>query len=129
MFAAIHRNSPRPVKVPRCHSDPPNPHLIIPTPEGFRYLALVLNCLIILWLCWLLKHNEWNIISLLEDKTVGQNWCVSDLNFIEVLLKTIKLLSFPLLLPLYFAVFIGACFPTVKSLILFVFPENPVEVE
>lgn len=41
MFAAIHRNSPRPVKVPRCHSDPPNPHLIIPTPEGFRYLPLV----------------------------------------------------------------------------------------
>ncbi|KAJ7413169.1 mitogen activated protein kinase kinase kinase 4 [Willisornis vidua] len=34
---AVHRNSPRPVKVPRCHSDPPNPHLIIPTPEGFRY--------------------------------------------------------------------------------------------
>uniref|UniRef100_A0A2K6RD55 Mitogen-activated protein kinase kinase kinase 4 n=1 Tax=Rhinopithecus roxellana TaxID=61622 RepID=A0A2K6RD55_RHIRO len=33
---AIHRNSPRPMKVPRCHSDPPNPHLIIPTPEGFR---------------------------------------------------------------------------------------------
>ncbi|XP_044277489.1 mitogen-activated protein kinase kinase kinase 4 isoform X6 [Varanus komodoensis] len=33
---AIHRNNPRPVKVPRCHSDPPNPHLIIPTPEGFR---------------------------------------------------------------------------------------------
>ncbi|XP_049621430.1 mitogen-activated protein kinase kinase kinase 4 isoform X1 [Suncus etruscus] len=32
---AIHRNSPRPVKVPRCHSDPPNPHLVIPTPEGF----------------------------------------------------------------------------------------------
>uniref|UniRef100_A0A670YTR1 Mitogen-activated protein kinase kinase kinase 4 n=1 Tax=Pseudonaja textilis TaxID=8673 RepID=A0A670YTR1_PSETE len=32
---AINRNSPRPVKVPRCHSDPPNPHLIIPTPEGF----------------------------------------------------------------------------------------------
>uniref|UniRef100_A0A8C3RDK2 Mitogen-activated protein kinase kinase kinase 4 n=1 Tax=Cyanoderma ruficeps TaxID=181631 RepID=A0A8C3RDK2_9PASS len=32
---AVHRNSPRPVKVPRCHSDPPNPHLIIPTPEGF----------------------------------------------------------------------------------------------
>ncbi|XP_052025331.1 mitogen-activated protein kinase kinase kinase 4 isoform X1 [Apodemus sylvaticus] len=32
---AIHRNSPRPVKVPRCHSDPPNPHLIIPAPEGF----------------------------------------------------------------------------------------------
>lgn len=39
--AAIHRNSPRPVKVPRCHSDPPNPHLIIPTPEGFRYEALL----------------------------------------------------------------------------------------
>uniref|UniRef100_A0A4W2FYX2 Mitogen-activated protein kinase kinase kinase 4 n=1 Tax=Bos indicus x Bos taurus TaxID=30522 RepID=A0A4W2FYX2_BOBOX len=35
-ITAIHRNSPRPVKVPRCHSDPPNPHLIIPTPEGFR---------------------------------------------------------------------------------------------
>ncbi|XP_026531030.1 mitogen-activated protein kinase kinase kinase 4 isoform X3 [Notechis scutatus] len=33
---AINRNSPRPMKVPRCHSDPPNPHLIIPTPEGFR---------------------------------------------------------------------------------------------
>ncbi|KAM3853833.1 mitogen-activated protein kinase kinase kinase 4 isoform 4-T4 [Vipera latastei] len=36
LYLAIHRNSPRPVKVPRCHSDPPNPHLIIPTPEGFR---------------------------------------------------------------------------------------------
>ncbi|XP_029421090.1 mitogen-activated protein kinase kinase kinase 4 isoform X2 [Nannospalax galili] len=36
---AIHRNSPRPVKVPRCHSDPPNPHLIIPTPEGFSARA------------------------------------------------------------------------------------------
>nr|XP_020040794.1 mitogen-activated protein kinase kinase kinase 4 isoform X1 [Castor canadensis] len=35
VYAAIHRNSPRPVKVPRCHSDPPNPHLIIPAPEGF----------------------------------------------------------------------------------------------
>ncbi|XP_069866800.1 mitogen-activated protein kinase kinase kinase 4 isoform X3 [Dipodomys merriami] len=35
LYLAIHRNSPRPVKVPRCHSDPPNPHLIIPTPEGF----------------------------------------------------------------------------------------------
>ncbi|KAM4771999.1 mitogen-activated protein kinase kinase kinase 4 isoform 2-T2 [Rhinophrynus dorsalis] len=32
---ATHRNSPRPVKVPRCHSDPPNPNLIAPTPEGF----------------------------------------------------------------------------------------------
>uniref|UniRef100_A0A8C7GCV2 Mitogen-activated protein kinase kinase kinase 4 n=1 Tax=Oncorhynchus kisutch TaxID=8019 RepID=A0A8C7GCV2_ONCKI len=30
------RNSPRPVKVPRCHSDPPNPHLFIPNAEGFR---------------------------------------------------------------------------------------------
>ncbi|XP_025057785.1 mitogen-activated protein kinase kinase kinase 4 isoform X2 [Alligator sinensis] len=36
LYLAIHRNSPRPIKVPRCHSDPPNPHLIIPTPEGFR---------------------------------------------------------------------------------------------
>uniref|UniRef100_A0A670YK06 Mitogen-activated protein kinase kinase kinase 4 n=1 Tax=Pseudonaja textilis TaxID=8673 RepID=A0A670YK06_PSETE len=35
LYLAINRNSPRPVKVPRCHSDPPNPHLIIPTPEGF----------------------------------------------------------------------------------------------
>uniref|UniRef100_A0A4W5M474 Mitogen-activated protein kinase kinase kinase 4 n=1 Tax=Hucho hucho TaxID=62062 RepID=A0A4W5M474_9TELE len=30
------RNSPRPVKVPRCHSDPPNPQLYIPNAEGFR---------------------------------------------------------------------------------------------
>ncbi|XP_058390025.1 mitogen-activated protein kinase kinase kinase 4 isoform X8 [Diceros bicornis minor] len=37
LYLAIHRNSPRPVKVPRCHSDPPNPHLIIPTPEGFSF--------------------------------------------------------------------------------------------
>nr|XP_033793632.1 mitogen-activated protein kinase kinase kinase 4 isoform X5 [Geotrypetes seraphini] len=35
LYLAIHRSSPRPVKVPRCHSDPPNPHLIIPNPEGF----------------------------------------------------------------------------------------------
>ncbi|XP_006882884.1 PREDICTED: mitogen-activated protein kinase kinase kinase 4 [Elephantulus edwardii] len=36
LYLALHRNSPRPMKVPRCHSDPPNPHLIIPTPEtGF----------------------------------------------------------------------------------------------
>ncbi|XP_053566909.1 mitogen-activated protein kinase kinase kinase 4 isoform X2 [Bombina bombina] len=35
LYLAIHRNSPRPVKVPRCHSDPPNPHLVTPTPEGF----------------------------------------------------------------------------------------------
>ncbi|KAG7230147.1 hypothetical protein INR49_009867 [Caranx melampygus] len=32
------RNSPRPVKFPRCHSDPPNPNLFIPNAEGFRYL-------------------------------------------------------------------------------------------
>uniref|UniRef100_A0A665X748 Mitogen-activated protein kinase kinase kinase 4 n=1 Tax=Echeneis naucrates TaxID=173247 RepID=A0A665X748_ECHNA len=31
------RNSPRPVKFPRCHSDPPNPNLFIPNAEGFRY--------------------------------------------------------------------------------------------
>lgn len=30
------RNSPRPVKVPRCHSDPPNPNLFISTADGFR---------------------------------------------------------------------------------------------
>ncbi|XP_043552237.1 mitogen-activated protein kinase kinase kinase 4 isoform X3 [Chiloscyllium plagiosum] len=36
----IHRNSPRPIKVPRCHSDPPNPHLIIPAPEGFSPRSL-----------------------------------------------------------------------------------------
>uniref|UniRef100_A0A672J5D8 Mitogen-activated protein kinase kinase kinase 4 n=1 Tax=Salarias fasciatus TaxID=181472 RepID=A0A672J5D8_SALFA len=30
------RNSPRPVKVPRCHSDPPNPNLFIPNADGFR---------------------------------------------------------------------------------------------
>ncbi|XP_064174372.1 mitogen-activated protein kinase kinase kinase 4 isoform X2 [Anguilla rostrata] len=30
------RNSPRPVKVPRCHSDPPNPNLFIPNAESFR---------------------------------------------------------------------------------------------
>ncbi|KAG8444472.1 hypothetical protein GDO86_009591 [Hymenochirus boettgeri] len=36
LYLATHRNSPRPVKVPRCHSDPPNPNLIAPTPEGFR---------------------------------------------------------------------------------------------
>uniref|UniRef100_A0A6Q2X3A9 Mitogen-activated protein kinase kinase kinase 4 n=1 Tax=Esox lucius TaxID=8010 RepID=A0A6Q2X3A9_ESOLU len=30
------RNSPRPGKVPRCHSDPPNPHLVIQNAEGFR---------------------------------------------------------------------------------------------
>uniref|UniRef100_A0A4W6ECC1 Mitogen-activated protein kinase kinase kinase 4 n=1 Tax=Lates calcarifer TaxID=8187 RepID=A0A4W6ECC1_LATCA len=31
------RNSPRPVKVPRCHSDPPNPNLFIPNAEGFSF--------------------------------------------------------------------------------------------
>ncbi|XP_073483560.1 mitogen-activated protein kinase kinase kinase 4 isoform X2 [Aquarana catesbeiana] len=35
LYLVTHRNSPRPVKVPRCHSDPPNPHLNTPTPEGF----------------------------------------------------------------------------------------------
>uniref|UniRef100_A0A9J7YAM2 Mitogen-activated protein kinase kinase kinase 4 n=2 Tax=Cyprinus carpio TaxID=7962 RepID=A0A9J7YAM2_CYPCA len=32
------RNSPRPVKVPRCHSDPPNPYLFIPSShsDSFR---------------------------------------------------------------------------------------------
>uniref|UniRef100_A0A668A1H5 Mitogen-activated protein kinase kinase kinase 4 n=1 Tax=Myripristis murdjan TaxID=586833 RepID=A0A668A1H5_9TELE len=30
------RNSPRPIKVPRSHSDPPNPNLFIPNAEGFR---------------------------------------------------------------------------------------------
>uniref|UniRef100_A0A673ZB99 Mitogen-activated protein kinase kinase kinase 4 n=1 Tax=Salmo trutta TaxID=8032 RepID=A0A673ZB99_SALTR len=34
------RNSPRPVKVPRCHSDPPNPHLFIPNAEGFSSRSL-----------------------------------------------------------------------------------------
>ncbi|XP_073776267.1 mitogen-activated protein kinase kinase kinase 4 isoform X7 [Danio rerio] len=38
MYFAGPRNSPRPVKVPRCHSDPPNPYLFIPSTqaEGFR---------------------------------------------------------------------------------------------
>ncbi|KAM8947401.1 mitogen-activated protein kinase kinase kinase 4 isoform 2-T2 [Pelodytes ibericus] len=35
LYLATHRNSPRP-KVPRCHSDPPNPNLVTPTAEGFR---------------------------------------------------------------------------------------------
>uniref|UniRef100_A0A4W5M5K1 Mitogen-activated protein kinase kinase kinase 4 n=1 Tax=Hucho hucho TaxID=62062 RepID=A0A4W5M5K1_9TELE len=34
------RNSPRPVKVPRCHSDPPNPQLYIPNAEGFSSRSL-----------------------------------------------------------------------------------------
>ncbi|XP_055025496.2 mitogen-activated protein kinase kinase kinase 4 isoform X2 [Misgurnus anguillicaudatus] len=36
------RNSPRPVKVPRCHSDPPNPCLFIPSShsEGFSSRSL-----------------------------------------------------------------------------------------
>uniref|UniRef100_A0A7N6F7U9 Mitogen-activated protein kinase kinase kinase 4 n=1 Tax=Anabas testudineus TaxID=64144 RepID=A0A7N6F7U9_ANATE len=34
------RNSPRPVKVPRCHSDPPNPNLFIPNTEGFSSRSL-----------------------------------------------------------------------------------------
>ncbi|KAM4040956.1 mitogen-activated protein kinase kinase kinase 4 isoform 2-T2 [Anomaloglossus baeobatrachus] len=36
LYLVTHRNSPRPVKVPRCHSDPPNPHLNTPALEGFR---------------------------------------------------------------------------------------------
>ncbi|XP_063773595.1 mitogen-activated protein kinase kinase kinase 4 isoform X4 [Pseudophryne corroboree] len=35
LYLATHRNSPRPMKVPRCHSDPPNPHLNTPAPESF----------------------------------------------------------------------------------------------
>uniref|UniRef100_A0AAQ4RHR1 Mitogen-activated protein kinase kinase kinase 4 n=1 Tax=Gasterosteus aculeatus aculeatus TaxID=481459 RepID=A0AAQ4RHR1_GASAC len=34
------RNSPRPVKVPRCHSDPPNPNLFAPNNEGFSSRSL-----------------------------------------------------------------------------------------
>ncbi|XP_029962314.1 mitogen-activated protein kinase kinase kinase 4 isoform X3 [Salarias fasciatus] len=34
------RNSPRPVKVPRCHSDPPNPNLFIPNADGFSSRSL-----------------------------------------------------------------------------------------
>ncbi|XP_030626563.1 mitogen-activated protein kinase kinase kinase 4 [Chanos chanos] len=34
------RNSPRPVKVPRCHSDPPNPYLFIPNAENFSSRSL-----------------------------------------------------------------------------------------
>ncbi|KAG5831367.1 hypothetical protein ANANG_G00303000 [Anguilla anguilla] len=34
------RNSPRPVKVPRCHSDPPNPNLFIPNAESFSSRSL-----------------------------------------------------------------------------------------
>ncbi|XP_036402784.1 mitogen-activated protein kinase kinase kinase 4 isoform X2 [Megalops cyprinoides] len=34
------RNNPRPVKVPRCHSDPPNPNLFIPNTEGFSSRSL-----------------------------------------------------------------------------------------
>ncbi|XP_026165377.1 mitogen-activated protein kinase kinase kinase 4 isoform X2 [Mastacembelus armatus] len=34
------RNSPRPVKFPRCHSDPPNPNLFIPNAEGFSSRSL-----------------------------------------------------------------------------------------
>lgn len=72
MFAAIHRNSPRPVKVPRCHSDPPNPHLIIPTPEGFRYLALVQSCKLAYPLLTMLTVSKGNTFSL-EDKEGRKN--------------------------------------------------------
>ncbi|XP_052006998.1 mitogen-activated protein kinase kinase kinase 4-like isoform X1 [Xyrauchen texanus] len=42
MYFAGPRNSPRPVKVPRCHSDPPNPCLFIPSShaEGFSSRSL-----------------------------------------------------------------------------------------
>lgn len=65
MFAAIHRNSPRPVKVPRCHSDPPNPHLIIPTPEGFRYLALLQSSKLVYTLLAMMTRCKWNTFSFL----------------------------------------------------------------
>ncbi|KAM9364091.1 mitogen-activated protein kinase kinase kinase 4 isoform 2-T2 [Pholidichthys leucotaenia] len=32
----VTRNNPRPVKFPRCYSDPPNPNLVIPNTEAFR---------------------------------------------------------------------------------------------
>ncbi|XP_076867028.1 mitogen-activated protein kinase kinase kinase 4 isoform X2 [Brachyhypopomus gauderio] len=34
LYLGATRNSPRPVKVPRCHSDPPNPSLFIPNADG-----------------------------------------------------------------------------------------------
>uniref|UniRef100_A0A672KXM2 Mitogen-activated protein kinase kinase kinase 4 n=1 Tax=Sinocyclocheilus grahami TaxID=75366 RepID=A0A672KXM2_SINGR len=38
------RNSPRPVKVPRCHSDPPNPHLFIPSSHSEAFSSRSLPC-------------------------------------------------------------------------------------
>lgn len=73
MFAAVHRNSPRPVKVPRCHSDPPNPHLIIPTPEGFRYLALVRHFKLFYLLLPMLNVSNWSTFSFpLRAKQIGK---------------------------------------------------------
>uniref|UniRef100_A0A8C1ZJE1 Mitogen-activated protein kinase kinase kinase 4 n=1 Tax=Cyprinus carpio TaxID=7962 RepID=A0A8C1ZJE1_CYPCA len=38
------RNSPRPVKVPRCHSDPPNPYLFIPSSHSDSFSSRSLPC-------------------------------------------------------------------------------------
>ncbi|XP_052429257.1 mitogen-activated protein kinase kinase kinase 4 isoform X3 [Carassius gibelio] len=38
------RNSPRPVKVPRCHSDPPNPYLFIPASHVEAFSSRSLPC-------------------------------------------------------------------------------------
>ncbi|XP_059421923.1 mitogen-activated protein kinase kinase kinase 4 isoform X2 [Carassius carassius] len=38
------RNSPRPVKVPRCHSDPPNPYLFIPASHSEAFSSRSLPC-------------------------------------------------------------------------------------
>uniref|UniRef100_A0A8C1RK58 Mitogen-activated protein kinase kinase kinase 4 n=1 Tax=Cyprinus carpio TaxID=7962 RepID=A0A8C1RK58_CYPCA len=38
------RNSPRPVKVPRCHSDPANPYLFIPPSHGDAFSSRSLPC-------------------------------------------------------------------------------------
>ncbi|XP_012672519.2 mitogen-activated protein kinase kinase kinase 4 isoform X2 [Clupea harengus] len=42
-FYLAPRPSPRPVKVPRCHSDPPNPYLFIPNADGFRVSGVLEN--------------------------------------------------------------------------------------
>uniref|UniRef100_A0A672L0B0 Mitogen-activated protein kinase kinase kinase 4 n=1 Tax=Sinocyclocheilus grahami TaxID=75366 RepID=A0A672L0B0_SINGR len=44
MYFAGPRNSPRPVKVPRCHSDPPNPHLFIPSSHSEAFSSRSLPC-------------------------------------------------------------------------------------
>uniref|UniRef100_A0A673M638 Mitogen-activated protein kinase kinase kinase 4 n=1 Tax=Sinocyclocheilus rhinocerous TaxID=307959 RepID=A0A673M638_9TELE len=43
MYFAGPRNSPRPVKVPRCHSDPPNPHLFIPSSHSEAFSAIIMR--------------------------------------------------------------------------------------